>query len=63
MQYYCLIVLGINQKQTNILQEHSGIYESIVLNQPDAARQRMLSHIQRDLDVIQSQAGVLPALR
>lgn len=56
IQYYCLLVLNINNQQTNILREHIAVYEAIKEGDPIRAQEAMFDHIKKDMDVIQSQA-------
>ncbi len=56
IQYYCLLVLDINNQQTNILKEHTEIYEAILRGDADRAGMAMFDHISKDLDVIRNQA-------
>lgn len=56
IHYYCLLVLNINNQQTNILSEHTEIYQAIKEGNEDTACSAMFRHITKDLDVITSQA-------
>ncbi|QSO50701.1 GntR family transcriptional regulator [Alicyclobacillus curvatus] len=56
IQYYCLLVLDINNQQTNILKEHTEIYGAIREGDADRAALAMVEHINKDLDVIRNQA-------
>lgn len=53
IQYYCSLVLDINQQQTNILQEHTDIYLALKAGDPVEAQDAMHRHINKDLQVIE----------
>ena len=55
IQYYCLLVLNINNRQTNILQEHIAVYQAMKEGDPVRAQAAMFDHIKKDLNVIESQ--------
>lgn len=57
--YYCLLILNINNQQTNILEEHASIYKFIKEGDGDRAYAAMYNHIMKDLDVIGRQARFL----
>lgn len=61
IQYYCLLVLNINNNQTNIVQEHSEIYNAICQGDESTAYQAMYDHIMKDLNVIRSKSHTLSA--
>ncbi|MCL6600000.1 MAG: GntR family transcriptional regulator [Alicyclobacillus macrosporangiidus] len=61
IEYYCRLVLHINQMQTNILAEHQRVIDALARRDADAAYAAMYEHIQRDTEVIERamrEAGV-----
>lgn len=52
IHYYCLLVLNINNQQTNILGEHTAIYQALKEGCPTRAEQSMYDHIMKDLQVV-----------
>lgn len=57
IQYYCFLVLNINNQQTNILQEHTEIFEAIKGGEASRAQEAMFDHIMKDLNVIRGHAA------
>ncbi|GMA65238.1 GntR family transcriptional regulator [Alicyclobacillus fastidiosus] len=57
IQYYCSLVLDINQQQTNILQEHTDIYLALKAGDPVEAQNAMYRHINKDQQVIERYAA------
>jgi len=55
IHYYCLLVLNINNRQTNILSEHTAVYQALKEGCPAKAEQAMYSHIMKDLEVVKTQ--------
>lgn len=58
IQFYCLIVLNINNRRTNIFQEHQEILEAINEGNATRAQVAMREHIEKDLIVIRSYATI-----
>ncbi|MFX4301097.1 GntR family transcriptional regulator [Alicyclobacillus tolerans] len=52
IQYYCLLVLRINQLQTNLFAEHTAIWQAIASGDGELAYQRMQDHVEKDLRIL-----------
>lgn len=53
IDYYCLLVLTLNQQQTDIVAEHQAVVNALRAKQATDAYERMFLHIRHDLTVIE----------
>lgn len=59
IRYYGRLVLRMNNQQTNILAEHSSIYQALKEGDGEAAAEYMHIHISKDLEVVEKSAEAL----
>lgn len=54
LEYYGRLILNINKKKTNILDEHTAIYRALERRDGDTAERAMYDHIIKDLEAVKS---------